>query len=107
MQIVNFISLFFWIVLGLISLIYAIYRKDYNIVKKMIFSLVTEAEKAYGGGTGVLKLASVVTAIYPKLPKLFKALVTEKKLVQIIEDVLLEAKKKWDSNKKLLEESEE
>ncbi len=107
MQIVNFISLIFWIVLGLISLIYAIYRKDYNIVKKMIFSLVTEAEKAYGGGTGVLKLASVITAIYPKLPKLFKALVTEKKLVSIIEDVLSEAKKKWDSNKKLLEESEE
>lgn len=107
MQIINFISLIFWIVLGLISLIYAIYRKDYNIVKKMIFSLVTEAEKAYGGGTGVLKLASVITAIYPKLPKLFKVLVTEKKLVQIIEDVLSEAKKKWDSNKKLLEESEE
>ena len=95
------------IALVLASLVYAIYRKDYNIVKKMIFSLVTEAEKAYGGGTGVLKLASVITAIYPKLPKIFKTLVTEKKLVQIIEDVLTEAKKKWDSNKKLLEESED
>lgn len=107
MQTINFISYIFMIALVLASLVYAIYRKDYNIVKKMIFSLVTEAEKAYGGGTGVLKLASVITAIYPKLPKIFKTLVTEKKLVQIIEDVLTEAKKKWDSNKKLLEESED
>ncbi|MBQ7957200.1 MAG: hypothetical protein IJ279_04100, partial [Clostridia bacterium] len=70
MQIINFISFVFLIILALAALIYAIYRKDYHIVEKMIFSLVTEAEKAYGGGTGVLKLASVITAIYPKLPKL-------------------------------------
>lgn len=88
-------------------LVFAIYKKDLSLVKQQLFSFVTEAEKAYGGGTGVLKLASVVTAIYPKLPKLFKALVTEKRLVQIIEDVLAEAKKKWTSNTKLLDESGE
>ncbi len=93
--------------LALVAIIYAIYKKDFSLVRQQLFSLVIEAEKKYGGGTGVLKLASVVTAIYPKLPKLFKALVTEKKLVQIIEGVLAEAKKKWESNTKLLEESED
>ena len=92
---------------GLAAIIYAIYKKDLSLVRQQLFSFVTEAEKAYGSGTGILKLASVVTAIYPKLPKLFKLLVTEKKLTQIIEDVLAEAKKKWESNTKLLEESEE
>ncbi len=87
-------------------LVYVIYKRDLPLVRQQLFSLVTEAEKAYGGGTGVLKLASVISAIYPKLPKLFKLLVTEKKLVQLVESVLAEAKKKWASNMKLLEEGE-
>lgn len=111
MQIIEFI-INYWsdillILLAIGSLIFAIYKKDLSLVRQQLFSFVTEAEKAYGSGTGILKLASVVTAIYPKLPKLFKLLVTEKKLTQIIEDVLAEAKKKWESNTKLLEESEE
>ena len=111
MQIIEFItnhwSDILLVLLAVGSLVYAIYKKDLSLVRQQLFSFVTEAEKTYGGGTGVLKLASVVTAIYPKLPKLFKMLVTEKKLTQIIEDVLSEAKKKWESNKKLLEESED
>ena len=107
MQIINFIinhwSDILLVIIAVASLVYAIYKKDLTLVRKQLFALVTEAEREYGGGTGVLKLASVITAIYPKLPKLFKTLVTEKKLIQIIEDVLAEAKKKWDSNKKLLE----
>jgi hypothetical protein len=95
------------LILGVAALIYAIYKKDLPFVRQQLFSLVTEAEKAYGGGTGVLKLASVVSAIYPQLPKLFRMLITEKMLVRIIESVLAEAKKKWTSNKKLLEESED
>ncbi len=105
--IINHWSDILLILMAVGSLIYAIYKKDLSLVRQQLFSLVTEAEKEYGAGTGVLKLASVVTTIYPKLPKLFKALITEKKLVQIIEDVLAEAKKKWISNEKLLEESED
>ena len=110
MQIINFIinhwSDILLVLIAIGSLIYAIYKKDLSLVRQQLFSLVTEAEKEYGSGTGVLKLASVVAAIYPKLPKLLKLFITEKKLVQMIENVLTEAKKKWDSNKKLLEESE-
>lgn len=83
------------------SVIFAIYKKDYNIVKKQIFSLVTEAEQAYGGGTGILKLSTVISVLYPKLPVLFKTFITEKKLTEIIETVLAEAKKKWAENPEL------
>ena len=104
--IINHWSDILLILAAVASLVYAIYKKDLSLVRQQLFSFVTEAEKEYGDGTGVLKLASVVTVIYPRLPKLFKTLVTETKLVSIIEDVLSEAKKKWESNKKLLEESE-
>ena len=83
------------------SVIFAIYKKDYNIVKKQIFSLVTEAESAYGSGTGILKLSTVIAVLYPKLPVLFKTFITEKKLTEIIESVLAEAKKKWAENPEL------
>lgn len=111
MQIIEFI-INYWsdillVIAAVVSLVYAIYKKDLSLVRQQLFSLVTEAEREYGSGTGALKLASVVTTIYPKLPKLFKSIITEKKLVQVIEDVLTEAKKKWESNTKLIKESED
>ena len=105
MKVVEFI-ITYWsdillVMVTLVSLIYAIYKKDYAIVKKLIFSLVTEAEQAYGSGTGALKLSTVVNVLYPRLPKLFKVLITEKKLVAVIENVLEEAKVKWEENSEL------
>lgn len=91
------------IIAAIASVIFAVYKKDYAIVKKQIFSLVTEAEQAYGSGTGILKLSTVINVLYPKLPQLFKMFVTEKKLTEIIETVLSEAKKKWAENPKLTE----
>ncbi len=111
MKIIEFVvahwSDIFLIISALFAVGYAIYKKDYAIVKKQIFSLVTEAEQAYGTGTGILKLSTVITVLYPKLPKMFKMFVTEKKLTEIIEAVLSEAKKKWAENPKLLETESE
>lgn len=107
MQIIEFIinhwSDILLILAAVGSLVFAIYKKDLSLVRQQLFSLVTQAEEAYGGGTGILKLSSVVTAIYPQLPKLFKVLVTEKKLVNIVESVLEEAKTKWETNRNLKE----
>lgn len=99
----NYGSIIFLAIMIVAAIVFAIYKKDYSIVKKLIFSLVTEAELAYGSGTGVLKLSTVITALYPKLPQTFKLLVTEKKLTEMIEAVLADAKKKWEANPKLLE----
>lgn len=101
--IINHWSDILLVLLAVGSLVYAIYKKDLSLVRQQLFSLVTQAEEAYGGGTGILKLSSVVTAIYPQLPKLFKVLVTEKKLVNIVESVLEEAKTKWETNRNLKE----
>ncbi len=98
----NYWSVILLAVLIIAALIFAIYKKDYSIVNKLIFSLVIEAEQAYGSGTGVLKLSTVIAALYPKLPKLFKMFVTEKRLTAMIESVLADAKKKWEANPKLL-----
>lgn len=65
---------------------------------KMLFSLVTEAEREYGGGTGALKLSAVLTELYPKLPALIKMLVSEEHLTDWIEEALTAAKSKWETN---------
>jgi hypothetical protein len=78
-----------------------IYKKQYAILDKIVFSLVTEAEKKYGGGTGAAKLAAVVEWVYPKIPAVVRFFITSDELMELIENILTEAKKKWDSNPKL------
>ena len=50
------------------SVIFAVIKQEKTIVFKMLYALVTEAEKVYGGGTGELKLSSVVSQVYEKMP---------------------------------------
>ncbi len=69
-----------------------------KIVYKILYSLVTEAEKQFGGGTGELKQAYVMEKLYSALPAVLKALVTAEQLEAWVEDVLLIAKEKWKKN---------
>ena len=68
---------------------------------KMLDCLVTEAEKEYGSGTGVLKLASVIEKVYPKLPVIIKTFITSETLIKWIETALITAKEKWNANVKI------
>ncbi|GHU95023.1 hypothetical protein FACS1894208_07110 [Clostridia bacterium] len=77
---------------GVIALIA---QKQYAILDKIAFSLVTEAEKKYGGGTGAAKFAAVIEWLYPKIPALIRLFVTSKQLEGIIERVLSDAQKRW------------
>ena len=77
---------------------YAIFRGNKSVVTRMLFNLVTEAEKEYGDGTGALKLAQVMTEIYPKLPAIIKAFASEALLTKWIEEALESAKHKWTTN---------
>lgn len=74
-------------------LILLIAKKQYAILDKIVFSLVTEAEKKYGGGTGAAKLAAVIEQPYPKIPAV--------QLEKLIERVLTDAKERWEKNSKL------
>lgn len=86
-----------------VFIILAIIFRKTPIVKRIIFSLVTEAEKELGSGTGQLKLAMVIEWLYPKLPSVIKFFVSEKMLLKWIEAGLAEAKKKWEENPALLQ----
>lgn len=86
------------IVLAALALIWAIFKGNKSVVMKMLVSLVTEAEKNFGGGTGTLKLASVIATIYPKLPAIIKAFITDGMLTKWVEEALIIAKEKWKTN---------
>lgn len=102
MNVVNFIvqnwDFILLIVAAIAGVVFAIFKGNKSVVMKMLFSLVTEAEKEYGGGTGVLKLAEVMNQIYPKLPPIVKTFVTAERLTKWVEEALTAAKAKWESN---------
>ena len=76
-----------------------LYRRGrLEIVKKILFALVTQAEKEFGAGTGDLKKAAVIQWLYERLPKIITLLVTPKEIENLIESVLEYAKTKWETN---------
>lgn len=79
------------------------FKGNKSVVMKMLYALVTEAEKEYGGGTGSLKLATVIAAIYPKLPTVIKLFITEKTITKWVEEALTAAKEAWMKNAALAE----
>ena len=70
-------------------------RGKKDIVAKILYALVTEAEKIYGGGTGSVKFAYVVEKAYSYLPAILKVFITYERLKTMIKDALAAAKIKW------------
>lgn len=60
--------------------------------------LVTDAEIAYGGGTGQLKRSYVLDELYQRIPDEYKKYITEENLDTIINRALEEAEKLWRNN---------
>ncbi len=89
------------IVAILAFIIYLIKTGQTKILKRIAVKLVTDAEGECGAGTGIIKLSEVVAQLYSHLPSVVRILFTEKQLVDIVDTVLAEAKKKWESNEKL------
>lgn len=102
MNVVNFIIAnwdFILLILAAVSaVVFAVFKGNKSVVMKMLYALVTEAEKDFGSGTGSLKLASVIETIYPKLPAVIKMFVTDKTLQKWVEDALATAKATWEKN---------
>lgn len=88
-------------ILGTIAVIgvaiFALIKQEKTIIFKMLYSLVTEAEKQYGGGTGELKLSSVISQLYQKAPAAVKVIPVET-LEKWVEEALATAKEKWAKN---------
>lgn len=87
-------------------LVYLAVRGKKDIVAKILYALVTEAEKIYGSGTGSVKFAYVVEKAYSYLPAILKVFITYERLKQMIEDALAAAKIKWARISDCLKEPE-
>lgn len=84
------------VVLVLIGLvIFLCLRGKKKIIYKMLYALVTDAEKQFGSGTGTLKFSYVLEKIYAMLPAIIRVFITYDTLESWIETALEEAKKHW------------
>lgn len=87
------------VVLAFLALIVVLIKRgETAVLNRILFGLVTKAEKEFGGGTGKLKLAAVSDWIYQRIPAVLKLLFSEKDIEKLIESALEEAKKAWGTN---------
>lgn len=90
------------VVVVIAAVVFLIVKKQWGLLDKMLFALVTWAEREYGGGTGNLKLAAVIEKVYPHIPAVIRLFISTATLEEMIEKALAEAKKRWDQNPALL-----
>lgn len=107
MNIINFV-LANWdsvlVVLAVIGVIlWLIFKGEKSVINQIIYRVVTELEREYGGGTGSLKLAAAIDTVYPKLPAVIRLFVSAKTLQRWIEEGLAAAKEEWAKNSALAE----
>lgn len=92
------------IVIGLLF-IYKKGKKEF--ARQVVLSLVVQAEKALGSGTGELKYAMVVENVYKVLPKILTFLISKKELDKLIEDGVQYMKDYLSKGKHLLSYDDE
>ena len=101
MSLINFIVENWDILLAAAAIIgvtiFAVIKQEKAIIFKMLYALVTEAEKQYGSGTGELKLSAVISQLQEKMPTVAGA-IPVKTLEKWVEQALTEAKEKWLKN---------
>lgn len=81
-------------------------RGKKDIVYKMLYALVTEAEEIYGSKAGKIKFAYVMEKAYGMLPAVVKLVITYDTLERWIEKVLAEAKEHWAEKAGIDEQAE-
>ena len=73
-------------------IVFLLVRGKREIVYKILYSLVNEAEKLYGSGTGKLKFAYVMEKAYALLPAVIKVVLTYKTFEKWIENAVAKMK---------------
>ena len=74
-----------------------------SVISRVALALVTDAERAYGSGTGELKMSSCMERLLELLPASVVETVPKSFLQENLEKALDIAKTKWASNKRMLE----
>lgn len=87
------------VVLFILFLLVLIKKGAVAQVDEILFYLVSEAERQFGGGTGALKYAAVTAWLYERLPAVVRLLFTTKQIDLLIENAVLRMKKYLETNK--------
>lgn len=90
------------VLITLIGLLFIYKRGKKDFVRQVVLSLVVQAEKALGSGTGELKYAMVVENVYKVLPFILTILISKKELDNIIENSVKYLKEYLKKDKDLL-----
>ena len=77
-----------------------------SMLEQMLPSLIIEAERVYGAGTGSLKLSYVLEKVYARLPDSCKMLFAPEQLGSMIDKALAIAKELWLRNPSLIARAE-
>ena len=97
----NIASIILVILFG-IGLLFLYKKGKKGFVNQTILSLVVQAEKALGSGTGELKYAMVIENIYHKLPTVLRLLLNKKEIDVIIENSVKHLKEYLNTGRDLL-----
>jgi hypothetical protein len=90
------------VLLFVIGLLFFYKRGKKEFVRQVVLSLVVQAEKALGSGTGELKYAMVVEELYKALPLVLTMLISKKELDNLIEESVQYLKEYLKKDKDLL-----
>lgn len=77
------------IAIVIIAIAYLLFLKKYSVLKQMILDLVREAEEEFGSGTGKLKRAYVINALYGLIPSCVKMFLTIGMIDKLIDEALI------------------
>lgn len=83
---INNLDFFLIFFIAVIASIIMARRGQIKKIKEIVLALCVNAEITYGGGTGAIKKASVIEAIYDILPGWAKIFISEKTISDLVEE---------------------
>lgn len=83
---INNLDFFLIFIIAVIASIIMARRGQIKKIKEIVLALCVNAEITYGGGTGAIKKASVIEAIYDILPGWAKIFISEKTISDLVEE---------------------
>lgn len=87
------------LVAAVIAGVIILYRRgEIAMLENLLFTLVIQAEREFGSGTGELKKATVIQCAYEYLPKIATLFISRQTLERLLEAALDYAKKQWATN---------
>lgn len=75
-----------------------------QLVYKILYKLVTEAEEQFGAKTGPIKFADVMAKLYALLPAFIRNFVSYSTMSKWIEEALAYAKEEWKRKSEIPDE---